>query len=53
MKIVIIEDERITADDLQQTLKQIDPSVEITFIIHSVKEGQAYSPWRWFKFWNS
>ncbi|GGH12181.1 response regulator transcription factor [Sphingobacterium alkalisoli] len=42
MKIIIIEDERITAADLQQTLKQIDPSIEVTSIIHSVREGLAY-----------
>lgn len=42
MKIVIIEDERLTATDLQQTLKQIDPSLEIISIIHSVKEGLVY-----------
>ncbi|MGF7025032.1 LytR/AlgR family response regulator transcription factor [Sphingobacterium sp. HSC-15S19] len=42
MKIVIIEDERLTATDLQQTLKQIDNSLEISIIIRSVKEGLEY-----------
>lgn len=42
MKIVIIEDERITATDLQETLEQIDPTIEIMGIIRSVKEGLAY-----------
>lgn len=42
MKVAIIEDERITAVDLQQTLQQIDPSIEVTAIIRSVKEGLAY-----------
>lgn len=42
MKIVIIEDERITAKDLEQTLKEIDPDIEIVAVIRSVKEGLAY-----------
>lgn len=42
MKIIIIEDERITAADLQETLKLIEPSIEVIAIIHSVKEGVAY-----------
>ncbi|MDR1503870.1 MAG: response regulator, partial [Prevotella sp.] len=42
MKIIIIEDERITAADLEQTLKQIDPSLEVAIIIRSVREGLEY-----------
>lgn len=42
MKVVIIEDERITANDLQQTIRQIDPSIEVNIIIRSVREGLAY-----------
>ena len=42
IRIIIIEDERITAADLQQTLKQIDPSIEVLTIIRSVKEGLEY-----------
>ena len=42
MKIVIIEDEKITATDLQQTLKQIDNSLEIVYTIRSVQEGITY-----------
>lgn len=39
MKIVIIEDERITAKDLEETLIAIDSTIEIMAIIKSVKEG--------------
>lgn len=42
MKIVIIEDEKITANDLQQTLNQIDSSLEIVYTIKSVQEGITY-----------
>lgn len=42
MKIVIIEDERFTARDLAQTLVQLDPSIEIMSILHSVEEGRAW-----------
>lgn len=42
MKIVIIEDERITAADLQQTLLQIDPALKIEKIVRSVKDGLEY-----------
>jgi len=44
MKVVIIEDERLTADDLKQTIRQTDASVEIVATLKSVKEGLA-----WFK----
>lgn len=39
MKVVIIEDERITAEDLRQTIRQADPAIEIITILRSVKEG--------------
>jgi two-component system response regulator LytT len=39
MKIVIIEDEWLTADDLMQTIREADPSLEIIAIIKSVDEG--------------
>lgn len=42
MKVAIIEDERITALDLQITLLQIDPKLEIIAIISSVKQGIEY-----------
>lgn len=42
MKIVIIEDERLTATDLENTLRQIDPSLEIIAVIKSVQEGKVY-----------
>lgn len=43
MNIVIIEDEWLTADDLMQTIQEVDPSLAITAIIKSVDEGV-----RWF-----
>lgn len=42
MKIIIIEDERLTAADLSATLTTIDPTIEIVKIIKSVAEGLSY-----------
>lgn len=42
MKIIIIEDERLTATDLENTLHQVDPSLEIIAVIKSVQEGKTY-----------
>lgn len=42
MKIVIIEDELIVAEDLATSLKEINPSVEISAILGSVKEAVDY-----------
>lgn len=42
MKIIIIEDERVTATDLQKTLLQIDGELEIVTVVTSVEEGIAY-----------
>jgi len=42
MKIVIIEDERNTADDLEETILTVEPSAQIVKKIHSVAEGLAY-----------
>lgn len=42
MKIVIIEDERLTAEDLKQTIKQADPASEILTTLKSVQEGVDY-----------
>lgn len=39
MRIVIIEDEWLTADDLRQTIQEADSSIEIIAIIKSVDEG--------------
>ena len=39
MKIVIIEDEKITAKDLQNTLQSIDNNIEIVAMLHSVEDG--------------
>ena len=42
MKIVIIEDEDLTAEDLAQTLTRLDPSIEICGRLSSVKEAIAF-----------
>jgi two-component system response regulator LytT len=42
MRIVIIEDERITADDLVLTLKRVDPNLEVAAILRSVAEGISW-----------
>lgn len=42
MKIVIIEDERLTAADLQATIITIDATIEIIQIIKSVAEGISF-----------
>jgi two-component system response regulator LytT len=42
MKIVIIEDERNTADDLEETILYIEPSAQIVKKLHSVAESLAY-----------
>ncbi|PTT13266.1 DNA-binding response regulator [Flavobacterium sp. HMWF030] len=42
MKIVIIEDEILVAEDLVSNLKQINPDVEIVSILSSVKEAVDY-----------
>jgi two-component system, LytTR family, response regulator LytT len=42
MKIIIIEDERLTAEDLHQTLLMIDAGIEIMATIRSVQEGLNY-----------
>lgn len=44
MKVVVIEDERLTAEDLRQTIILADATIEVVATIKSVKEGQA-----WFK----
>ncbi len=42
MKILIIEDEKITAKDLARTIKAIEPDIEIVQTIESVYDGIAY-----------
>ncbi|MFN7116018.1 MAG: LytR/AlgR family response regulator transcription factor [Saprospiraceae bacterium] len=42
MKIVIIEDEKLTANDLAKTLLSIEPDVEIAAILASVEEATEY-----------
>jgi two-component system, LytTR family, response regulator LytT len=39
MKIVIIEDEKLTAKDLAKTIKGIDLDIEIVALLHSVEEA--------------
>jgi two-component system, LytTR family, response regulator LytT len=42
MKIVIIEDEKLTAKDLARTIVGLDPDVEVVAILPSVEEGVAF-----------
>lgn len=42
MKIVIIEDEDITAEDLQYNILQVQPSANIVKVLSSVKEAVQY-----------
>jgi len=42
MKIVIIEDEKLTADDLAETILKINPKVHIPAILNSVTESISW-----------
>ena len=42
MKLVIIEDEKVTARDLAQTIEQLFPQAQIVKILTTVKEGIRY-----------
>lgn len=42
MRILIIEDEQHTANDLASTLEQVEPGIEIAAILRSVKEALAW-----------
>jgi two-component system, LytTR family, response regulator LytT len=42
MKIVIIEDEKLTAKDLAKTILAVDDDIEIVAILHSVEEAVAF-----------
>src|ERR1035437_8400111 len=42
LKIVIIEDEKLTALDLADTLKKVDSEIEVVAILASVKQALSY-----------
>jgi len=42
MRIIIIEDERLTAEDLSESILQLDPSISEIVQLRSVKEAIAY-----------
>ncbi|MCC9166648.1 LytR/AlgR family response regulator transcription factor [Pontibacter harenae] len=42
MKVVIIEDEPLTADDLADTLVHVDKSIEVEAVLPSVKKAISY-----------
>ena len=42
MKVIIIEDEQLTAEDLAATISTIEPAAEIVAILSSVKESVDY-----------
>jgi two-component system, LytTR family, response regulator LytT len=42
MKIVIIEDEKLTAKDLARTIAAIEPDAEIVALLHSVEEAVEF-----------
>ncbi len=42
MKIVIIEDESLTAEDLANTISRSEPTADITAVLTSVKEAISY-----------
>ena len=42
MKIVIIEDEELTANDLAETILKVDKNVQIMAMLNSVKESISY-----------
>lgn len=42
MEIIIIEDERLTADDLQETILRIEPDSKILAVLYSVKQALEY-----------
>lgn len=42
MRVVIIEDERLTANDLAKTIKGIEPDIEIIAFLTSVEESIEY-----------
>jgi two-component system, LytTR family, response regulator LytT len=42
MKIVIIEDEKLTAKDLQRTLLAVEPDLDIIAMLHSVEDAIGF-----------
>lgn len=42
MQIVIIEDEKLTAEDLADTIHNIEPGIQIAAVLSSVKEALTY-----------
>ncbi|SEP40445.1 LytTR family DNA-binding domain-containing protein [Mucilaginibacter sp. OK283] len=42
MKVVIIEDEKLTAKDLKRTILAVNPDVEIDGLLHSVEDAVEY-----------
>jgi two-component system, LytTR family, response regulator LytT len=42
MKIVIIEDEKLTAKDLKRTIMAVEPDVEVGALLHSVEDAIEY-----------
>jgi len=42
MRIIIIEDEKITAKDLKNTLLGINSTIEVIATLHSVAESLSY-----------
>jgi two-component system, LytTR family, response regulator LytT len=42
MRIVIIEDEALTAEDLKESIQKLDDTVQVVAILKSVKEAVAY-----------
>ena len=39
MKVLIIEDEKLAAEKLEYTLKEIDPGIEILATLGSIKDS--------------
>jgi two-component system, LytTR family, response regulator LytT len=42
MKVIIIEDEKLTAKDLKRTILAVEPDVEIGALLHSVEDAVDY-----------
>jgi two-component system, LytTR family, response regulator LytT len=42
MKILIIEDEKLTSEDLKETILKIDSKIDIVGILHSVKDAISW-----------
>lgn len=42
MRVVIIEDEKLTAKDLARTIRAVEPDTEILPFLYSVEEGRQF-----------